>query len=99
MLFNSIDFAIFLPSVFIIYWALNSSLKVQNLFLLIVSYIFYGWWDWRFLSLILFSTIVDFFIGQFIFKYESNKKRKTLLITSLVLNLGLLGVFKYYNFF
>ena len=100
MLFNSIDFIVFLPIVFLIYWKiLHKKIKFQNALILVSSYIFYGWWDWRFLFLILFSTIVDFLIGQFIFKSESNKKRKILLITSLVVNLGLLGFFKYYNFF
>ncbi len=100
MLFNSIDFLVFLPIVFLLYWKVfQKNLRLQNALILVSSYIFYGWWDWRFLSLILFSTIVDFFIGKFIFKSESNKKRKILLITSLLVNLGLLGVFKYYNFF
>ena len=100
MLFNSLDFAIFLPIIFLIYWKiLRKKIKSQNSLILVSSYIFYGWWDWRFLSLILFSTIVDFIIGQLIFKSESNKKRKILLITSLLVNLGLLGFFKYYNFF
>ena len=100
MLFNSIDFLVFLPIVFLLYWKVfQKNLRLQNALILVSSYIFYGWWDWRFLSLILFSTIVDFFIGQFIFKSESNKKRKMLLITSLLVNLGLLGFFKYYNFF
>ena len=100
MLFNSIDFIVFLPIVFLIYWKiLNKKIKSQNVLIIVSSYIFYGWWDWRFLSLILFSTIVDFLIGQLIFKSESNKKRKFLLITSLLVNLGLLGFFKYYNFF
>lgn len=100
MLFNSIDFTVFLPIVFLLYWKVfQKNLRLQNALILVSSYIFYGWWDWRFLSLILFSTIVDFFIGQFIFKSENNKKRKILLITSLLVNLGLLGFFKYYNFF
>ena len=64
MLFNSIDFAIFLPVVFLLYWfLLDGNLKAQNLLIVISSYIFYGWWDWRFLSLILFSTTVDYFVG------------------------------------
>ncbi len=100
MLFNSIEFAIFLPSVFLLYWfVFNKSLKIQNLFLLIVSYIFYGWWDWRFLSLIVFSSTVDFIVGSR-FDYTTNTfKKKLLLLTSIVTNLGLLGFFKYYNFF
>lgn len=100
MLFNSIPFLLFLPSVLIIYWfVLNKNLKVQNLFILISSYIFYGWWDYRFLSLIFLSTIVDYIIGLNIPKQESNKKQKLLLSFSILFNLGVLGFFKYYNFF
>jgi alginate O-acetyltransferase complex protein AlgI len=100
MLFNSIDFAIFLPIVFIIYWfLLKNSLKMQNFFIVVASYVFYGWWDWRFLSLIFFSTIVDYAIGLLMQKKEHSTQRKTLLIISMLVNLGLLGVFKYYNFF
>src|SRR5690554_5439846 len=100
MLFNSIDFAIFLPIVFVLYWFVtNKNLKLQNLLIAISSYIFYGWWDWRFLSLILFSTIVDYLIGVSLSKQENKTKRKTLLWTSIIINLGFLGFFKYYNFF
>lgn len=100
MLFNSIEFAIFLPVVFILYWfVINKSLKVQNFFLLVVSYIFYGWWDWRFLSLIIFSSFVDYVVGLGLGRYEEPKKRKLLLLTSILVNLGFLGFFKYYNFF
>jgi alginate O-acetyltransferase complex protein AlgI len=100
MLFNSIDFAIYLPVVFIIYWFItNKSLKLQNAFLVVASYVFYGWWDWRFLSLILFSTLVDYFIGQLLAKENKLNKRKVYLWISILTNLGLLGFFKYYNFF
>ena len=100
MLFNSIDFAIFLPVVFILYWfLLNKNVKQQNLLVFIVSYIFYGWWDWRFLSLILFSTIVDYSIGILLSKENNKKKRKLFLWISILVNLGFLGFFKYYNFF
>ncbi|PKG43645.1 MBOAT family O-acyltransferase [Psychroflexus sp. MES1-P1E] len=100
MLFNSIDFAIFLPLVFIIYWFVaNKNLKLQNLLIVVSSYIFYSWWDWRFLSLILFSTIIDYLVGKKL-RTESNiSKRKFLLWTSILVNLGFLGFFKYYNFF
>jgi D-alanyl-lipoteichoic acid acyltransferase DltB (MBOAT superfamily) len=100
MLFNSIDFAIFLPLVFLFYWFVsNRNLKFQNLIIVAASYLFYGWWDWRFLSLILFSTIIDFFVGLGL-KNESNQsKRKILIWTSILVNLGFLGFFKYYNFF
>jgi len=100
MLFNSIDFAIYLPIVFLLYWfVLQKDLKVQNFFLVIASYVFYGWWDWRFLSLIMFSSIVDYSVGIGLSKYEEKTKRRLLLITSILVNVGLLGVFKYYNFF
>lgn len=100
MFFNSIDFAIFLPIVFILYWfVVNKKLKLQNLLIVIASYVFYGWWDWRFLSLILFSTIIDYGVGLGLAKQENPTKRKVLLWTSILVNLGFLGFFKYYNFF
>lgn len=100
MLFNSIDFAIFLPIVFVLYWFVtNKNLKWQNAFIVVASYVFYGWWDWRFLSLITFSIVVDYFIGVFLGKEENQRKRKLLLWVSICVNLGFLGFFKYYNFF
>ena len=100
MLFNSIDFAIFLPIVFMLYWFVTyKNLKLQNLLIVISSYIFYGWWDWRFLSLILFSTILDYSIGISLSKQVNQNKRKMLLWISILMNLGFLGFFKYYNFF
>lgn len=100
MLFNSIDFAIFLPIVFIIYWFVtNKKLKLQNFLIVAASYLFYGWWDWRFLSLILFSTIVDYSVGQLLLTQQDKAKRNVLLLTSIIVNLGFLGFFKYYNFF
>jgi D-alanyl-lipoteichoic acid acyltransferase DltB (MBOAT superfamily) len=100
MLFNSIDFAVFLPIVFALYWLLNEkSLKLQNLLIVLVSYLFYGWWDYRFLALIIFSTLVDFGVGVYLKKTIENRKRKVLLWTSVIVNIGLLGFFKYYNFF
>ncbi|MBL7836944.1 MAG: MBOAT family protein, partial [Bacteroidetes bacterium] len=100
MLFNSIEFAVFLPVVFILYWfVFNRNLKLQNLFLVVVSYIFYGWWDWRFLFMMAFTTIVDYWVGLGLKRSNDNKRRKVLLLISIILNLGLLGFFKYYNFF
>jgi alginate O-acetyltransferase complex protein AlgI len=99
MLFNSLSFAIFLPVVFALYWLLRQHLKSQNILLLISSYAFYGWWDARFLSLIVASTVVDFFLGKYLVKAKSMASRKWLLSVSMLFNLGLLGVFKYYNFF
>lgn len=100
MLFNSIEFALFLPIVFAIYWfVVNKKLRLQNFLLLSASYFFYGWWDWRFLFLIFFSTCVDYLIGLKLFSSSSERNRKLLLWVSLGFNLGLLGVFKYFNFF
>lgn len=100
MLFNSIEFAIFLPIVFLLYWyVFQRNLKLQNLFILAASYLFYGWWDWRFLSLVVFSSFVDFFVGLALKNEEKQSKRKLFLLISIVINLGLLGFFKYYNFF
>lgn len=100
MLFNSIDFAIFLPVVFLLYWFIKyKNLKAQNLLIVLASYTFYGWWDWRFLFLIIFSTVVDYSIGLGLTNSHSKGRRKILLWISILVNLGFLGVFKYYNFF
>ena len=100
MFFNSIDFAIFLPVVFLAYWFLvGKNMKWQNILLIVASYVFYGWWDWRFLSLIVFSSLIDYFIGLQLAKQSKLSKRKMLLWLSILVNLGFLGFFKYYNFF
>tara|TARA_R110002096_G_scaffold1049_4_gene5594 strand:- start:14114 stop:15565 length:1452 start_codon:yes stop_codon:yes gene_type:complete len=100
MLFNSLEFFIFLALVFFLYWfLLKKSLTAQNILLLIASYVFYAWWDWRFLSLILLSTIVDYFVGIKIDSNTDKSTRKRWLWVSVLFNVGLLGFFKYYNFF
>jgi len=100
LLFNSIEFAFFLPIVFILYWfVLNRNRKLQNTFILFSSYIFYGWWDWRFLTLIFLSSIIDYIVGRKLSVESNEKKRKLLLFTSIFFNIGFLGVFKYFNFF
>ena len=100
MLFNSLEFLIFLPTIFCLYWfVFQKNLRVQNLLLLISSYVFYGWWDWRFLSLIFLSTIVDYFAGIRIYDSIDKKSKKFYLWVSVLFNLGLLGFFKYFNFF
>ena len=100
MLFNSLEFFIFLSVVFILYWfVFKKHLKAQNILLLIASYVFYGIWDWRFLSLIILSTIVDYFVGIKIDSNTDKQPRKRWLWVSVLFNLGLLGFFKYYNFF
>lgn len=100
MFFNSVEFALFFPLVFILYWAVfQKNNKARNAFIVTVSYFFYGMWDWRFLSLIVLSSACDYLIGLALNKPSNEKKRKHLVTLSLVLNLGLLGVFKYFNFF
>ena len=100
MLFNSIEFALFLPIVFILYWFVcNKDIKVQNTLLVLASYVFYGWWNWTFLGLILFSSLVDYSVGIGFSKTNSIEKRKGLLLLSILVNLGLLFYFKYFNFF
>ena len=100
MLFDSFDFAIFLPVVFFGYWfLLNKNLRLQNLFILVASYTFYGWWDVRFLALIALSTLVDYIVGQALNNTSKEGKRKVILWFSILTNLGLLCYFKYSNFF
>jgi D-alanyl-lipoteichoic acid acyltransferase DltB (MBOAT superfamily) len=100
MLFNSIEFFIFLPIVFGIYWLVGGKrIKSQNLLVTVASYVFYGWWDWRFLSLIFFSSLVDYSIGLALEKTYKPSRRKIILWISICVNLGFLGFFKYYNFF
>lgn len=100
MLFNSVEFFLFFPIVFLIYWIfLGKKLKAQNTFLLISSYLFYSFWDYRFLSLLLFSTILDYFSAHKIHNSSQNSTKKYWLWLSILLNLGFLGFFKYYNFF
>lgn len=100
MLFNSSTFLIFFVLVFFVYWFfLSKKTGIQNLFLLVSSYIFYGFWDWRFLILIFISSISDFYLGNRIFKAVDKKSKKLLLGISVFVNLGLLFTFKYFNFF
>lgn len=100
MLFNTLDFALFFPVVFVLYWfVVQRSFRLQNMLLLAASYYFYAQWDPRFLGLLLFSTWLDYFSGLRIHAASSRSTKKTWLIASVGINLGLLGVFKYYNFF
>ena len=102
MLFNSLTFALFLPIVFLLYWFIfQRNLKVQNFFVVVASYVFYGWWDWRFLILIVFTSFCSWGCGLLMRSADSRPwlSRKALSIGNIVLNLGILGVFKYYNFF
>jgi alginate O-acetyltransferase complex protein AlgI len=100
MLFNSINFAIFLPIIFILYWFVtNKSLKLQNVLLLASSYFFYACWDWRFLFLLIFSTLLDYFTGIKMAESKNKKAKNFWFWLSISVNLSFLGVFKYYNFF
>lgn len=108
MLFNSIDFAIFLPIVFFVYWFIvNKSLKLQNLFIVTASYVFYGWWDWRFLFLMALTTLLSWLSGILIKRERRNttnevilkKKLRLIAASNIIINLLILGFFKYYNFF
>ncbi|MGN6492289.1 MAG: MBOAT family O-acyltransferase [Agriterribacter sp.] len=100
MLFNSVDFAVFLPVVFVLYWfAANKTLHLQNRLLLAASYFFYACWDWRFLFLLIFSTLLDYFSGLKLQQVKEPVNRKIWLWISIIINLGFLIFFKYYNFF
>ena len=107
MLFNSFEFLLFLPIVFLLYWfVFNRSLKWQNAFVVVASYVFYGWWDWRFLLLIAFTSLCSWASGLLIEKYADVPKSRNIfrdsrfyLWANILLNLGILGFFKYFNFF
>ena len=106
MLFNSIEYALFLPIVFAIYWLIGYMrigeafrLKLQNAFVLLASYVFYGWWDWRFLLLIAFTSFCSWGSGLLITRAKSDTIAKTWLTANIVINIGILAVFKYYDFF
>ena len=100
LFFNSLDFAVFLPLVFILYWfVFHRDLAKQNILVVAASYLFYGWWDYRFLSLLVVSTLIDFMAGRALGHTEDKNKRKVLLYISILSNLSILGFFKYYNFF
>ncbi len=99
MLFNSFAFLVFLPLVFIGYWWVFRTLRAQNVFIIVASYLFYGWWDWRFTVLLLISSCSDYAFGLFINAQNEDRKRKRALVISLVFNLGILAFFKYFSFF
>lgn len=99
MLFNSLEFLVFLPIVFFLYWFLFArNLKIQNALVLCASYFFYGWWSWKFMGLLMLSTLLDFFYG-FGVASKNQRNAKLFLWLSVINNLGILAIFKYYNFF
>lgn len=100
MLFNSLEFVVFFPIVFLVYWyILKNNLRQQNIFLLVASYFFYGCWDWRFLFLLAISTFLCYYGGLKINEASSRSKRKMWMAVSVIVNIGFLGFFKYFNFF
>lgn len=99
MLFNSIEFLIFCPLVFLLYWFVFKSLRWQNIFVVVTSYIFYGWWNYRFLFLIALTTLCSFVSGLLVERYSQRKVKKLITASNIVLNLAILCVYKYYNFF
>ena len=107
MLFNSFEFLIFLPIVFLLYWFVfdyamrgrKRQLLWQNLLIVVASYIFYGWWDWRFLILIAITTVLSFLSGIGIDKAPTQRGKKVVMMANVIINLGILGVYKYYDFF
>lgn len=99
MLFNSIEYLFFLPIVFLLYWLVFKRLRVQNSFILGASYLFYGWWDWRFLVLIALTTLLSFLSGILIERYHGRSASKWFLWSNVFVNLAILGLFKYFNFF
>ena len=100
MLFNSIEFLFFLPIVFFLYWFVFDQRKIQNFLIVIVSYIFYGWWDWRFLILITLTSVCSYYSGILLEIADDKERNRRILSTlNIIINLGILAVFKYYNFF
>lgn len=97
--FNSLEFLLFLPVVFLLYWFLCRNKLQQNLLIVVLSYIFYGWWDWRFLLLIVFTSLSSYVSGIAINYYNDERKQKLISAANVITNLVILGVFKYYNFF
>ncbi|MDR1403042.1 MAG: MBOAT family protein [Tannerellaceae bacterium] len=100
MLFNSVEFVIFLPAAFLLYWFVFKKLNIQNVFIIAASYLFYGWWDWRFLLLIALTSLCSYLSGRGIERYEGNRKmQKRISASNIIFNLLLLCCFKYFNFF
>ena len=97
MLFNSFEFIVFLPIVFLLYWFVFRGRRWQNLLVVVASYVFYGWWDWRFLLLIVFTSLCSYGSGLLLEHYEGQRRRQQVVsAANIVLNLSILGVFKWF---
>ncbi len=99
MLFNSYGFALFFACLFPTYWLLRPWPRFQNVVLLVAGYYFYACWNARFLALLVLSTVMDYGCGLWVDRVESKSRRQAVVALSMMLNLGMLGYFKYYNFF
>lgn len=100
MTFQSLEYLLFLPMVFMLYWILCRKNKVmQNGLIVVASLLFYGWWDWQFLGLLLITALSTFLAGWWMNRVDDNRKRKWILSGAIILNVGILFFFKYYNFF
>lgn len=100
MLFNSVAFIFFLPVVFLLYWFISQSQRIRNLLIVTASYVFYGWWDWRYLLLIAFTSLCSYTSGILIERFPNDKRNQRIVCSlNILVNLAILGVFKYYNFF
>jgi D-alanyl-lipoteichoic acid acyltransferase DltB (MBOAT superfamily) len=99
MLFNSGIFLQFFAAFLLLYWLLRNNLRARNILIVLASYLFYGWWDYRFLALLVFSSVLDYFVGLGISRQTDLRRRKLWLACSVVANLTILGFFKYFDFF
>lgn len=99
MLFNSVEYLFFLPVVFLLYWFVFKSLRWQNLFIVVISYVFYGWWNKSFLVLIAFTTLCSYLSGIMIDRSKTRRKARIITAANIIINLLILGVYKYYDFF
>ena len=102
MIFNSVEYALFFPIVFVVYWLLGKKLRLQNIFAVVASYVFYAWWDWRFLGLLIGMSLISWLAGELLTKNCSKfiaRFRKTIMWSAVVTDVAILGFFKYYNFF
>src|ERR1700744_2718518 len=99
MVFNSVSFLVFLPVFFILYFLLRNHVRYQNYLILTASLVFYGFWDYRFVALLILNTVIDYYFGLALFNHKNRHRKKTILFWAVFINLAILGFFKYFNFF